>query len=304
MRIRPLAAGSDFKGLQTTIATVSMGGMLEDKLTAAAAAGFDSIELWEPDLAASELAATEVRARCAYLGLSIDAYQPFRDFDSVNASQFLANLDRAEAKFDIMTALGAKTLLVVSAVSADAVRDDHLLIEQLQTLADRAAVRGLRVAYEALGWGTYVNTWAHSWAIVAEADHPALGLCLDSFHVLMETPNPVGLDEIDPQKLFLLQLADAPPPSLMTGDLVEFSRHHRLFPGQGAFDLDVFLKYLVKAGYTGPLSLEVFNDVFRQANPNRVALSARRSLLMLAGSVSAVGATGPINAKEIQSIAM
>ncbi|MBO0880370.1 MAG: sugar phosphate isomerase/epimerase and 4-hydroxyphenylpyruvate domain-containing protein [Mycobacterium sp.] len=290
MYTRSLAVGSEW--LQTTIATCSLGGTLEDKLAAAATAGFEGIELCEPDLVASALAPEQVRARCADLGLSIDAYQPFRDFDSIDAVRFSANLRRAEAKFDILTALGAKTLLVVSAVSPDAVRDDGQLIEQLRTLADRAAVRGMKVAYEALGWGRYVNTWNHSWAIVGQADHPALGLCLDSFHILARTPDPVGIEDIDPGKLFLLQLADAPP--LMTTDALDSSRHYRLFPGEGAFDLRAFLTQLLNAGYTGPLSVEVFNDVFRQADPNRIAVDARRSLLVLAESVSTTETPDPI----------
>jgi 4-hydroxyphenylpyruvate dioxygenase len=281
MPTRSLAVDSQW--LHTTIATCSLAGTLEDKLTAAAAAGFDGIELCEPDLVASALAPEQVRTRCAELGLSIDAYQPFRDFDSIDPSRFRANLRRAEAKFDIMTALGAQTLLVVSAVSPDAVHDDDLLIEQLHTLADHAALHGMKIAYEALGWARYVNTWDHSWAIVAQANHHTLGLCLDSFHILARTPNPTGLADIDPTKLFLLQLADAPP--LMTTDALDSSRHYRLFPGQGAFDLPTFLAHLLKAGYNGPLSVEVFNDVFRQADPNPIAVDARRSLLVLAESV-------------------
>jgi 4-hydroxyphenylpyruvate dioxygenase len=294
MRIRSLTLSSDSKRIQTTIATLSLAGTLEDKLAAAAAAGFDGIELCEPDLVASALTPKEVRARCADLGLSIDAYQPFRDFDSVDLARFWANLRRAEAKFDIMTELGAQTLLVVSAVSSDAVCDDHLLVQQLQVLADRAAARGIKVAYEALGWGRYVNTWDHSWRVVAKADHPALGLCLDSFHILTKTSDPVDIEKINPDKLFLLQLADA---HLMTTDLIECSRHHRLFPGQGTFDLRAFLGRVLKAGYTGPLSVEVFNDLFRQADPNRVAVDAQRSLLVLAESVSPMGAPNPVNIK-------
>jgi 4-hydroxyphenylpyruvate dioxygenase len=293
MHTRSLAVSSQW--LQTTIATLSLAGTLEDKLTAAAGAGFDGIELCEPDLVASVLAPEQVRARCAELGLSIDAYQPFRDFDSTDPCRFSANMRRAEAKFDIMTALGAKLLLVVSSVSPDAVGDDDLLIKQLRTLADRAAARGMKVAYEALGWGRRVNTWDHSWAIVTKADHPALGLCLDSFHILMRTPNPAGIEDIDPQKLFLLQLADAPP--LMTTDALDSSRHYRLFPGQGAFDLPTFLEHVLNTGYDGPLSVEVFNDVFRQTEPNRIAVDARRSLLVLAESASAKQTPNPTNTK-------
>jgi 4-hydroxyphenylpyruvate dioxygenase len=64
-------------------------------------------------------------------------------------------------------------------------------------------------------------------------------------------------------------------------NVLQWSRHHRLFPGQGAFDLPAFLGHVLAAGYTGPLSLEVFNDVFRQADPRRAAVDALRSLLAL-----------------------
>lgn len=288
-------------GPRTTMATVGLGGTLEDKLAAAAAAGFDGIDVWEPDLASSTLGPEQVRARCADLGLSIDGFQPFRDFDSVDASRFSANLSRAEAKFDVMAALGATMLLVVSSVSADAVRNDDLLIEQLQVLADRAAVREMKIAYEALAWGSHVNTWDHSWAIVAKADHPALGLCLGSFHIFAKSSELAALDEIDPEKLLVVQLSDAPPvptDHMGPGELLEFSSRHRLLPGQGVFDLRGFLGHLFKAGYTGPLSVELFNDLFRQADPNCLAVDARRSLQALVESVSTGRELDSINVEK------
>ncbi|MFE9323414.1 hypothetical protein ACIHDR_40620 [Nocardia sp. NPDC052278] len=45
-------------------------------------------------------------------------------------------------------------------------------------------------------------------------------------------------------------------------------------PRPRAFDLPAFLGYVLDAGFTGPLSLEVFNDVFRQADPARTARDA------------------------------
>jgi 4-hydroxyphenylpyruvate dioxygenase len=74
-------------------------------------------------------------------------------------------------------------------------------------------------------------------------------------------------------------------------DVLQWSRHHRLFPGQGAFDLPAFLGAVLAAGYTGPLSLEVFNDVFRQADPGRAAVDAMRSLLWLEGELALRSAT-------------
>ena len=50
-------------------------------------------------------------------------------------------------------------------------------------------------------------------------------------------------------------------------DVLQWSRHYRCFPGQGALDVAGFARRVLAAGYAGPLSLEIFNDVFRQADP-------------------------------------
>jgi 4-hydroxyphenylpyruvate dioxygenase len=265
------------------VATVCFSGTLADKLAAAAAAGFDGVEIFENDLIAAPWSPEELHQRCADLGLSIDLYQPFRDFEAVPTDLLAANLRRAERKFDLMRRLGADTLLVCSSVSPATIDDDHLAAQQLRALAELAADRGMRVAYEALAWGRFVRTWNHSWEIVRRADHPALGLCLDSFHVLSRGSDPAEFTRIPGHKLFFVQLADAPHLDM---DVLQWSRHHRLFPGQGAFDLTTFLGHVLDAGYPGPLSLEVFNDVFRQANPTRTAIDAMRSLLNLQEQVA------------------
>ena len=125
------------------IATVCLSGTLEDKLAAAAAAGFDGIELFENDLVHSAWSPARIRRCCADLGLDIDLYQPFRDFEAVPPDVLRANLRRAEAKFDVMEQLGVDTMLVCSSVSPDAVDDDELAAEQLHLLASRAAERGI-----------------------------------------------------------------------------------------------------------------------------------------------------------------
>lgn len=49
--------------VRRTIATVCLSGMLDDKLQAAAAAGFDGIELFETDLVNSQLSPEQIRRR-------------------------------------------------------------------------------------------------------------------------------------------------------------------------------------------------------------------------------------------------
>src|SRR3954464_14355459 len=260
------------------IATVCLSGTLDEKLRAAAAAGFDGVELFEADLLGSPLSPEEVRARADALGLTIDLYQPFRDFEAVAPAQLERNLRRAEHKLDVMEALGADTMLVCSNVAPDAIDDDALAAAQLRTLAERAGARGMRIAYEALAWGTHVSEYDHAWRIVEAADHPALGTCLDSFHILSRGTSLDTIAAIPADKLLFLQLADAPH---LVMDVLQWSRHYRCFPGQGGFDLRDFTARVLATGYDGPLSLEVFNDVFRQADPERMAVDAMRSLLIL-----------------------
>ncbi|MFB8771508.1 bifunctional sugar phosphate isomerase/epimerase/4-hydroxyphenylpyruvate dioxygenase family protein [Streptomyces broussonetiae] len=277
--------------MRTSIATVSLSGSLTEKLTAASRAGFDGVEIFENDLLASPLTPEEIRARCADLGLGVDLYQPLRDIEAVPEDEFARNLRRARHKFELMRRLGADTVLVCSSVSPLAVDDDALAARQLAELAHLAQDFGIRVAYEALAWGRHVSTYDHAWRIVAAAGHPALGTCLDSFHILSRGSDPKGIEDIPGEKIFFLQLADAPRLAM---DVLQWSRHYRCFPGQGGFDVAGLVGHVLRTGYRGPLSLEVFNDVFRQAEAGPTAVDAHRSLLALMETVGATALPPPV----------
>ncbi len=280
--------------MRKSIATVSLSGALDEKLAAAARAGFDGVEIFENDLVNSPLSPQDIRRHAADLGLAVELYQPLRDFEALPEARFTANLRRAERKFDLMRRLGSSMLLVCSNVDPDTIADDALAAQHLHTLAERAAQHGITLAYEALAWGRHVDDYEHSWRIAKAADHPHLGICLDSFHILSRGTDPAAIRAIPSRKIAFLQLADAP---LLTMDVLQWSRHHRCFPGQGAFDLATFLEHVIAAGYRGPLSLEVFNDTFRQSDAAPTAIDAMRSLLYLEESLrqrldTATGATG------------
>ena len=264
--------------LKKSIATVSLSGPLPDKLEAAASVGFDGVEIFEADLLTFDGAPADVRRIAADLGLDLVLFQPFRDFEAMPEPQRRANLDRAERKFDLMQTLGIADLLVCSNVHPAAIDDVARAADDLAAMAERAAARGLRVGYEALAWGRHVARWRQAWEIVRAADHPALGLILDSFHTLALGDDLVGLGDVPAEKLFFVQLADAPRLSM---DPLSWSRHYRNFPGQGGLPVADFVRDVVAAGYRGPLSLEVFNDDFRAAPARLTARDGLRSLIFV-----------------------
>lgn len=264
--------------MRKAIATVSMSGTLREKLEAIAAARFEGYELFEPDLITYNGTPADIGAIAADLGIVCELYQPFRDFEGMPDAVFKRNLDRAERKFDVMQAIGAQLMLVCSNTRPDTSADGGLAAEQLYALADRAAKRNIRIGFEALAWGRQTNLYRQAWAIVKRANHPHLGLILDSFHTLSLKDDPSGIAQVPGDKIFFLQLADAP---ILVMDVLQWARHYRNFPGQGQFDLETFFELALRAGYTGPMSLEVFNDLFREA-PNRgTAVDAMRSLIYL-----------------------
>lgn len=263
--------------LRKSIATVSLSGTLPEKLEAAAAVGFDGVEIFENDLLTFDGSPRDVRRIAEELGLAITIFQPFRDFEAMPDTVRARNLDRAERKFDIMQALGTDLVLVCSNVQQAAIDDDARAAADLAEMAERASRRGLRVGYEALAWGRHVSRWRHAWDIVQRAGHPALGLIVDSFHTLSLGDDPAGIAEVPADRLFFVQLADAP---LLKMDVLSWSRHFRCFPGQGELPVTDFLKAVLASGYDGPLSLEIFNDDFRAAPARQTARDGLRSLIL------------------------
>jgi 4-hydroxyphenylpyruvate dioxygenase len=270
--------------LPKSIATVSISGTLAEKMEAAAAIGFDGVEIFENDLLTFEGTPKDVRYLADSLGLAITCFQPFRDFEAMPDPQRARNMDRAERKFDVMQQLGAELLLVCSNVSAASIDDDARATADLAEMAERAQKRGLRMGFEALAWGRNVNKWHHAWKIVDAAGHPALGLIVDSFRTLALGDDLAGLSDVPANKIFLAQLADAPKLSM---DVLSWSRHFRNFPGQGQLPVAGFVRDLIGAGYRGPLSLEIFNDEFRSAPARLMARDGLRSLLLVEAEAGA-----------------
>ena len=268
--------------MKTSIATVSISGDLAEKLAAIAAAGFAGVEIFENDFLAFDGSPRDVGMMARDAGLEITLFQPFRDFEGLPEPQRGRAFDRAERKFDVMAELGADLMLVCSSVSVASLGGIDRAAGDLRELGERAARRGLRIGYEALAWGKHVNDHRDAWEIVRRADHPNIGVILDSFHTLARRVDVNSIRSIPKDKIFIVQLADAPAIDM---DLLYWSRHFRNMPGEGDLPVKDFLRAVAATGYDGYLSLEIFNDQFRGGSPRSIAVDGQRSLLYLMDQV-------------------
>ena len=264
--------------MKTAIATVCLSGGLDEKLLAIAAAGFKGVEIFENDLLSFNGTPKDVRHAAEDLGLTIVTFQPFRDFEGMPADKRERDFVRAERKFDLMAELGCDLLMVCSNVSPESAGGIDRAAEDFHALGERAAKRGMRVGFEALAWGRHINDYRDAWEVVRRAGHASVGLVLDSFHILSRKTDLKALTAVPRDRIFLVQLADAP---VLEMDFLSWSRHFRNFPGQGDFAVLDFMIALQQTGYDGLLSLEIFNDQFRAGSARSVAIDGHRSLIWL-----------------------
>ncbi|GGE43692.1 bifunctional sugar phosphate isomerase/epimerase/4-hydroxyphenylpyruvate dioxygenase family protein [Actibacterium pelagium] len=268
--------------MKTSIATVSISGSLREKLTAIAKAGFDGIEIFEQDFIADTGSPREIGQMIRDHGLEITLFQPFRDFEGLPEPLRAKAFDRAKYKFDTMAELGTDRILVCSSCHPQSLGGIDRAADDFAALGEIAAQYDIFVGYEALAWGKHVNDHRDAWEVVRRADHPNIGLIVDSFHTLSRKIDPNTIRRIPGDKIFFVQLADAP---LIDMDLLYWSRHFRNMPGEGDLPVLDFMRAVTATGYQGPISLEIFNDQFRGGRPETLAVDGYRSLVALMDDV-------------------
>jgi len=268
--------------------TISLAGSLEAKLKAVRDAGFTQIMLAAKDLVGHpdgmEAAVAAVRAS----GLRVTGFQVLRDFEGLSGHLHDYKIDIAKSMLEMCHALGCHLLLICSSTSVHATGDHAALVRDLRKLAMLAIPMNIKIAYEALSWGRVVNEFPQAWDIICEADMPNLGLGFDSFHMFATNTPLEELDALDPNKIFLVQLADFMWTEIKSvEERITTARHFRVFPGEGVHSqaLAALVNKLHDLGYRGDYSFEVFNDDYQAMPLPTVAQRAWRSALWLGEEV-------------------
>ena len=264
--------------MKTSIATVSINGTLKEKIHAIAKAGFDGVEIFENDFLTNNLSPKEVKKLVKDHGLEITLFQPFRDFEGMPDQHRKRAFDRAKKKFEIMEELETNLILICSNTSNISLGGIDRAANDFYELGEIAKERSIKVGYEALAWGKYINDHRDAWEIVRRANHENVGIILDSFHTLSKKIDLNSISSIPAEKIFIVQLADAPSHNM---DLLYWSRHFRNMPGQGDLPISDFMNALDRTGYDGYLSLEIFNDSYRSGPREQIAKDGKKSLVSL-----------------------
>jgi 2-keto-myo-inositol isomerase len=256
--------------------TATLEGTLEEKLRATREAGFGAIEIWAKDLVGHPggVAAAAHTLRSSELRLA--GFELLRDYEGLSGHLHDYKLEIAKSLIELMSAVGARLLVVVSSTSPNAAGDLDRMADDLRTLGTLATPNGIRIGYEALAWGRFVNEYTDAWEVVRRAGRENVGLVIDAFHILARDTPLQHLDRIPGEKIFLVQLSDY---LWELDDLIDTARHRRVFPSEGNHGLKVaeLARHVAATGYRGDWTFEVFNDDYLHMPAAKVAARARQA---------------------------
>ncbi len=268
--------------------TITLAGPLKAKLEAIREAGFSQVMLLARDLVGHpdgwRAAVQEVKDS----GLRVTGFQVLRDFEGLSGHLHEYKIDIAKSMLEMCSALGCAVMLACSSTSTHATGETSTLVKDLRKLAMLAIPMNIKIAFEALSWGRTINEFPQAWDIISQADMLNLGLGFDSFHMFAAKTPLDELEMIDPDKIFLVQLADFMWNEIKTvEERISTARTFRVFPGEGVHSeaLAALTLKLHQMGYRGDYSFEVFNDDYQQMPLETVSQRARASALWLGEGV-------------------
>ena len=262
----------------------TLAGTLEEKLRAVKGAGFGAIVLSGGDLVGHPDGVEIAVELIGDSGLKVSAFQMLHDFEGLSGHMLDYKIDIARSLFDMMRSVDAPLLIVASTTSPHASGDPAKIAQDLAMLGTIAAPPGIRIAYGARAWGRWISEYTAAWEAVKRANHPNVGLAIDSFHVLARGTPREGFDAIPGERIFLVQLADY---LWDLDDLIETARHRRVFPSEGNHSAALvdLVERIEGAGYRGEYSFDVVNDDYTNLPAAAVATRGRKAATWLAAQV-------------------
>ncbi|MGI6169735.1 MAG: sugar phosphate isomerase/epimerase family protein [Christensenellales bacterium] len=172
--------------------------------------------------------------------------------------------------------IGCKKIVVVPTFDIGEYTKEEIAEETarvLNDLADTAEGYDVKLAFELVGYpNCSVNTFGQAYDIIKRVDRDSVGLVLDCFHFHAMGSRLEDLRMADPKKIFIFHIDDSE--DLPVGALRD---HNRLWPGEGAVDLDGILSILKQLGYDEMVSIEMFRPEYWEWETEKIIATGKQT---------------------------
>ncbi|MEA3402886.1 MAG: sugar phosphate isomerase/epimerase [Armatimonadota bacterium] len=270
--------------MRTCLNTATTRGRpLEDDIRLCGEVGFEGIEIdtgkldeFLEDGSIPDLRALLDESGVDCAGLMAFAFQPFSDAAG-------KQIERICTYGPICRELGGEVLLsfIAEQPPEEVSRDGAILraAEVAHHYAVAAADSGLTLALEPIGGQQFMGGPEDALEVVEAADHPGLGIMVDTFHYYKSGVAAEQIAAIPRDRLLIVHINDAE--DLPREQLTDANR---LYPGLGAIPLDEYLEALRAVGYDGFVSVELFREEYWRQDHALVVRSCMRHLQEVLGS--------------------
>jgi 2-keto-myo-inositol isomerase len=244
---------------------------IAEEVDIASRAGYQGIEPWirELDQYVKEgKSLKDLRKRLSDGGLSVESAIDFAEWivdDPVQRQKGLENVKRA---MDKLQQIGGKRLAAPPAGARDQttlnLRQAALRYRALLELGD---TMGIVPELEFWGPSKSLSRLGEAVMVAMDANHPHACVLADVFHMYKGGSDFQGLALLRGQAIGIFHMNDYPaePGRELINDAA------RVYPGDGVAPLGSLFRELQTIGYTGMLSLEVFNRTYWQQDAFQVA---------------------------------
>lgn len=252
----------------------TMGASLAEDIVCAKKTGFEMLEIWKSKL---------------FDTIESDGVEAVKELFEQNALKPVtinsieqATFSNREEKFkecerlcELANTLNVVAIVVVPGFVRERLDEGTVVKESVEVLKQMARIAGrfkVKLGFEFLGFpDCSVNTLVLAWKIVEQVGEDNVGLIIDTCHFFAGGSKLQDLERVDASKIVIVHVNDLPK-------LEDVKDSDRLMPGDGILPLRDFFKTLRKIGYSGPVSVELFNERYWQLSACEVAREAFEKL--------------------------
>lgn len=246
--------------------TIQPAGLLE-KISIAAAVGYDAIELWVTDVE-EYLAAGHPLDNVKYAlddaGLVRPSMIFLKGWCETDRKLLAEGLETCKRRLEIAQKLEVQRMVAGPPQGNVPVSQ---VTEAYGRLLEISLDFEVPASIEFLGFVQSINTLEAAWAICQGVNHPDATLTNDAWHLFRGGSDLETVNGIPPERVSIVHWDDAP----RQPERVKQTDADRVMPGDGILDLHDLARQLKSTGYCGVLSLELFNRGYWDQDPREVA---------------------------------
>jgi 2-keto-myo-inositol isomerase len=239
---------------------------LLDQISIAQRAGYDSMELWLRDIdkylnGGGTLA--ELKKRIADAGLTIESAIAFAPWIVADDATHKKALEQAKREMGMLVAIGGTRIAAPPVGAVDTAKLDlDLAGDRYRALLEVGREVGCIPQLEVWGFSKNLSKLSEVLYVAAASQHPDACVLPDVYHLYKGGSNFEDLALLAGTKVHVFHINDYPD---IPRDKITDA--DRVYPGDGIAPIAKVFKTVMSSGFSGVISLELFNRKYWERDP-------------------------------------